>query len=442
MANQTSAEILTLKGVRQLLKESWKLYFSKIKTLLGIMVVPVGFSLFLSFIVPLFEDFGYWILIYPISFLVSLFFQLLVIPTLLYNLKDNIGFRESYQKGLKIFKSYLWVYFLVFIITAGGFLVLIIPGILFSVWFSLAIYTLIFEEKRGMSALMRSKELVAGRWWGVFWRFLIFGLSVIVIGILISLTTFSLVRASISAEVVGQIGDIIGYFLQLFITPFALIYGFLIYKNLEKIKEKVPYKEPAKERKVKYLLPGILGFLILVVIIGLTFLNVFLGRDEPFPDDSDLWLSKIEIPKEENAFYYLAPYLSQPEKEIILEYWPEEKERLKEEREIYWPEEKEELIENIIEGKEWDAEFVKDLIKNNDQVFEDFEKAIKCPYFQDPITQDPKTVWVNTVILSLGKLRTIAKLNLIKATYLFKQGKEKEAFDGIIKVIQMGQMLE
>ena len=107
MINQIFSEPLRFKGIGQLLIESWKTYCSKIKTLLGIMAVPVGFSLFLSFIVPLFEDFGYWILIYPISFLVSLFFQLLVIPTLLYNLKDNIGFRESYQKGLKIFNELL-----------------------------------------------------------------------------------------------------------------------------------------------------------------------------------------------------------------------------------------------------------------------------------------------------------------------------------------------
>ncbi len=232
------------------------------------------------------------------------------------------------------------------------------------------------------------------------------------------------------------------WFFILFIIPLWLIYGALIYKNLAEIKKEVPLQKPSG--KGKYILPAILGFLIFGVIASFTFFNVFLGRDEPFPNDSDLWLPAIEIPKEENAFYYLIPYLnlSQPEKEIILRYRPEEKERLEEIREIYWPREKTELVDNIIRGKDWDEEFAKDLIKNNERLLIDFEKAVKSSNFQDPITQNPKNIDMTTLLLSLGNFRNIAKLNLVKATELLKQGKEKEAFDEAIKVIQLGHLLE
>lgn len=436
MTNQTSLEILTLKGVGQLLKESWNFYFSKIKTLLGIMAVPVGFSLFLSFITPLFEGFGYWILIYPILFLVSLFLQLLAIPALLCHIRDNTGFRESYQRGLKIFKSFIWVYFLVFIIVTGGFLLLIIPGILFSIWFSLAFYTLIFEERKGTKALRKSKELVTGRWWSLFWRLSVFTAISFTIFFLI----FFLINFFVGQEVIDQIGGIIGDVFLLFITPFALIYWVLIYKNLLEMKKEVISEKPSK--KSKYIFPAILGSLIFIAIISFTFLNLFLGRDEPWPEDNDLWLQKIEIPKEENAFYYFTPYFSQSDKEIILRYWPEEKEKLKEEKEIYWPVEQTELIYNIIQGKEWDTELVKDLLKNNEQVFRDFEKAAESPYFQVPIYQNPAESDFIVPLLSLSTFRTIAKLNLIKAAYLFQQGQEREAFDQTIKVIKMGQMME
>jgi hypothetical protein len=58
------------------------------------------------------------------------------------------------------------------------------------------------------------------------------------------------------------------------------------------------------------------------------------------------------------------------------------------------------------------------------------------------MVQDPKEVSVMTPLFSLGNLRTIGRLNLIRSIYLFKQGKEEEAFDEIIKTIQLGQMLE
>jgi len=65
-----------------------------------------------------------------------------------------------------MFGPYLWVFFLLNIIIAGGFFLFIIPGVLFSVWFSLALFVLIFEERRGFNALFRSKHLVSGKFWG------------------------------------------------------------------------------------------------------------------------------------------------------------------------------------------------------------------------------------------------------------------------------------
>jgi len=55
---------------------------------------------------------------------------------------------------------------------------LIIPEIILWVWFCLISYVLIYEDKRGMAALLRSKDLISGNWWGVFWRIIIiFGIN-------------------------------------------------------------------------------------------------------------------------------------------------------------------------------------------------------------------------------------------------------------------------
>jgi hypothetical protein len=222
-----------------------------------------------------------------------------------------------------------------------------------------------------------------------------------------------------------------------------LIYGFLIYENLERIKKEIPYQEPSKRRKLKYLLPTALGTLIFLLIFGFNFMIIFFGRDEPPPYDADLWLSKIETQKEENAFYYLTPYCFGPEREIFLEkYWPEEKERLKEKKEIYLPEEKRDLFREMAEGRKWDQEFAKELIENNQEVFNSFEKIIQSSYYQNPAAQDPREFSFWTIPPSLSCVRDIARLNSIRAAYLLDQGKEKEALGLVIKIVKMGQLIE
>jgi hypothetical protein len=411
-----------LKPISQLLKESWRIFCLKIKILLGIIGLPIGFS-FLFWILMYFLagtsiKYSIWFsVIGTISYLSSLFFWLWAIPSLLYNLKEDAGIKESYKRGFKILGSYIWVYFLLTIIIAGGFLLFIIPGILFSIWFSLAIFILVFEKRKGFNALFKSKHLVKGKFWGVLGRFLVLGL---IIGLGLFLIFALIIFGIENKKIESQISEAMGYFIQLFVLPFFLIYGFLIYNNLKEIKAEIPYEEPPPSKKIKYVIPGILGILIVGLLISFSFFNVFLGRDEPPTDDRDLWLSKIEIPKEENAFY---PLTQAGEK-------------------IYLPKEKFELFRKMVEGEKWDSEFAEELIKNNEEVFRYFEKAIELPYFQIPEFQDPKTIGHETIIPGMSGLRNMAKLNSVKASYLLTQGKEKEALDLIVKTIKMGQIIE
>jgi len=57
--------------------------------------------------------------------------------------------------------------------TVGGFLLLIIPGIIFFIWFGFAPYVCIIEGIGSTSALKRSKQLVKGNWWYVLWALLV-----------------------------------------------------------------------------------------------------------------------------------------------------------------------------------------------------------------------------------------------------------------------------
>lgn len=190
-----------------------------------------------------------------------------------------------------------------------------------------------------------------------------------------------------------------------------------------------------ENKKRNVVLIGIAGFLAAAVAVF-----YYLSRDEHTPDDRDLALSRVEISPTENVLYHFVPYYDPYSKEIILEYWPEAEAKAKESKEIYWPADTIGNLDAMVFGKEWDEDLVKDVLERNNEFFEDFEKGFQYSYYQDPTVQDPATVDLYIPLISMGEYKSFARLNLLRATYLFKQGAEKEAFDETIKVMKMGQM--
>jgi hypothetical protein len=66
----------------------------------------------------------------------------------------------SYRYGLKRLWSVILVSILVGLVVAGGFILLVIPGIIFLVFLSVSIPVLIVEGRRGTQAMGRSWNLV------------------------------------------------------------------------------------------------------------------------------------------------------------------------------------------------------------------------------------------------------------------------------------------
>lgn len=111
--------------------------------------------------------------------------------------------------------SYYWVVFLRGLITLAGFILFIIPGIIFSVWFCFAQYAFVFEDTRGMKALYRSRELVKGYWWPVMGRLLL------------------LLAVTMLISSIAKLGFLIN---SLFTMPFGIIYIYAIYEDLKRVK--------------------------------------------------------------------------------------------------------------------------------------------------------------------------------------------------------------
>ena len=179
-------------GAISLLAETWVLYRQRFLVFFGIILIPSlmiavpagaffkGGPLFI-FIEALVSATPFLILavLALLLFILSTVIQLWGRVALLYAIKDSdekIGVIQAYRRGWHKILSYWWVSFLAGLLTAGGFLLFLVPGILFAVWFSLAFFILIAEDTGGMSALLKSREYIRGRWWSVLGRLVVIGL--------------------------------------------------------------------------------------------------------------------------------------------------------------------------------------------------------------------------------------------------------------------------
>jgi hypothetical protein len=140
---------------------------------------------------------------------------------------DPADVQASYRWGFRRFGSVLLVAFLVGITVAVGFILLVIPGIIFLVFFSVSVPALVVENRRGTKAMGRSWNLVSGHFWHA--------LGVILVAAIIT---------AIVAGIIGSIGGsnwflrwIFGAIGQIITSPFAALVSVLLYLDLRARKE-------------------------------------------------------------------------------------------------------------------------------------------------------------------------------------------------------------
>jgi hypothetical protein len=167
-----------LKGILSLLKESFRFYFSNFKFIMGVFGLPLGLFLLLFDIsyISNFTSLKYSLALTAFKFLFGIFSSLLLLTSslaLIQGFGEEISVRDAYKKGWRLLPAYLWLLLILALIEIGGFILGFIPGIIFQIWFSLAVFIFLFENLKGLQALLRSKQLVKGKFWAVFLRFLI-----------------------------------------------------------------------------------------------------------------------------------------------------------------------------------------------------------------------------------------------------------------------------
>lgn len=100
----------------------------------------------------------------------------------------------------------------IFLIITGGFILLIIPGVIFSVWFAFSKFIFVDKNTGIKESLSQSRQLAKGRFWPIFGRLLVIGIFYILIQILMGLVPYGV--GSVLISLAGA----------MFVLPYYLLY--------------------------------------------------------------------------------------------------------------------------------------------------------------------------------------------------------------------------
>lgn len=127
--------------------------------------------------------------------------------------------RELIKSSWPLVGRFILLGLLLGLIVLVGFILLIIPGLMFSVWFMFASLILVVENIGGMSALKRSRIYVKGKFWGIVGRVGLLTLIILAISWIASLSENQAIT------IIFQL------FTTFFIAPLATIYTFKLYQG-------------------------------------------------------------------------------------------------------------------------------------------------------------------------------------------------------------------
>ncbi len=161
---------------------------------------------------------------------------------------------EAYRESFHKIGSVLWIGVLAALAVLGGALLFLIPGIIFSIALTFALYVFFADRDTGLTALRKSGEYVKGNWWGVFGRIVF---AVFLVGF-----ATGLLFLFNSLLVINALVPLLLLFFSFLFIPFGVIYLFEIFRELKAGKPWVAQDFSSARMLV---LTTILGFLFLLI---------------------------------------------------------------------------------------------------------------------------------------------------------------------------------
>ncbi|NTU99436.1 hypothetical protein HGA64_05555 [Candidatus Falkowbacteria bacterium] len=170
-------------------------------------------------------------LLFVIAVLVYVYSQIIMMLSL--GKKKNAPFSEILKDAHPLASKYLYLFVMVTLLLIMWTFLLVIPGIVFGVYYLFANYILVNEKIEGIEAIRRSKELVTGYWLQVAGKFILLILLNIFIAIIFGIPLMLMHQGTTSYALV-QLA--LGCLTSLF-SPIIIIFGYLLYSELRTIKK-------------------------------------------------------------------------------------------------------------------------------------------------------------------------------------------------------------
>ena len=230
-----------------LIKESWQVYQKNllkfiedfiygligILPMFGLLIVSAVYAVYLSDKAPVSVNVILGI-IAVLGFIASIYIAIVYsirskVASILLLKNDFTSPKDNFKEAKPYFVKFLGVsLLLVVLVIAWGF-VLLVPALIFAIYYGFAQYVLVIEGKRPFSAIERSYDLVRGYFWPVFGRLALISALGMAVYIILAQPMSNFQEGSAAAVSYSIFMNLIWAVL----SPYFIVYTYNLYKSLK-----------------------------------------------------------------------------------------------------------------------------------------------------------------------------------------------------------------
>lgn len=244
-----------LKTGMEIVSESWHLYkqnWRQYIPYMGILFVPTlilsvlgTVSTYLEVYLPNSSSISniLILIVFAAGIVVTLWAGIALVKAIANSLsgQTTILWKDNFSSSNHLIWPAFYTSLLTGLIVFLGVLLLIIPGIIFAVWYNFSYYAVILDNTRGMAALKASKAMVQGQWWSILWRLfitaLIFGLLGLAVGMVLTIMASLLPLASFLKSVISSLLTSLA---ATALTPLSVAASVILYYNAKQNPSPTP----------------------------------------------------------------------------------------------------------------------------------------------------------------------------------------------------------
>ncbi len=187
---------------------------------------------------------------------------------------EPLSMWQALDRGWQGARSYLWLISIQAVFVASGYVLLIVPGVIFGILASVAAFTFVVEGKRGVAAIARSWSYVSGRKWAILWRVGAYGV-LLVLGFLAARIVVLLISRYTGSVTTFALSEVVTLGFDFFIAvPLSTLFMGELYRSLRESRP-VPSGGDTRESDRRGVIIGfsLFGALVLATYLALLMLG-------------------------------------------------------------------------------------------------------------------------------------------------------------------------